>query len=101
MTGQSPGDRPLVERLYDVGFVCDQDPDAQRVFLLGDFNNWDPAACAMVKEGAAFRATLRLHSGTYTYKFLIDGEERHDPRAEQQVWKGPSDMRSIVRVPVQ
>jgi hypothetical protein len=50
-------------------------PDAKNVTIVGDFNNWDPAATPMtgLKTGD-FKITLTLEAGReYRFKYLIDG----------------------------
>lgn len=64
-----------------VAFFCIGCPMAKRVFITGDFNNWNPEASPMQKlpDGSWF-AELSMTSGqTISYSFLVDGEEKHDP----------------------
>lgn len=79
-------------------FVCDLKHDAKRVFLVGDFNGWDPAADRMVKRKGAFHKILRLNPGEYQYKFVVDGEWHADPAAVAQVPNGFGTLNSVVRV---
>ena len=49
-------------------------PKADRVSLVGDFNNWDQAAIPMrrgVRPGQ-WRTTVPLPNGWYRYAFLVD-----------------------------
>ncbi|MBI1827267.1 MAG: glycoside hydrolase family 13 [Planctomycetes bacterium] len=49
-------------------------PDAQRVFVAGTFNDWNPAAQAMTKgPDGDWAAELCLPPGRYEYKFHVDG----------------------------
>ncbi len=78
-------------------FVCNINPEAKTVYLVGEFNNWNPYADRMIKRKGAFQKTLSLDTGEYQYKFLIDGEWHSDPSAEQV----PNDFgttNSIIRV---
>ena len=59
-------------------FVCEAEPGTKRVFLAGDFNNWDPAETRMVRRNGAFRRRMHLPCGEYRYKFVVDGEWRAD-----------------------
>jgi hypothetical protein len=52
---------------------------AGRVFLVGDFNNWNPTLEKMDQEGDLFVIRLYLLAGTYRYKFVVDGESINDP----------------------
>jgi hypothetical protein len=54
-------------------------PDAGKVFLVGDFNNWNPTVDMMMKEGERFTATMFLMPGKYRYKFVVDGRWIVDP----------------------
>ncbi|VBB42754.1 Isoamylase N-terminal domain protein [uncultured Desulfatiglans sp.] len=59
-------------------------PDAQEVFLIGDFNQWNTASYPMKpdKDGLWSR-TLMLEPGTYEYKFIVDGKWQNDPANAQ------------------
>jgi len=49
-------------------------PDAEEVFLLGDFNNWDPVKHPMKKEkSAVWKKGIMVSPGRYEYKFLVNG----------------------------
>jgi len=55
-------------------------PDAQKVFLAGDFNNWDPSASLMKKDkNGMWKTTVSLKPGRYEYRFLRDGHWENDP----------------------
>lgn len=55
-------------------------PDAQAVFLIGDFNNWDPTGIPMQKDrGGVWRTKIKLCAGKYEYKFLVDNDWWTDP----------------------
>jgi len=79
-------------------FVFDRNPDAKEVFLVGDFNNWNPMADRMVKNRGAFRKTKQLAPGEYQYKFLVDGEWHTDPSAPGQVPNSFGTMNSLIHV---
>ncbi len=49
-------------------------PDARRVALVGDFNDWDPAATPLrASAGGAWSAALQLPPGRHRYAFVVDG----------------------------
>jgi 1,4-alpha-glucan branching enzyme len=55
-------------------------PDAQKVYLAGDFNNWDSSANLMKKDKKGiWKTTLSLKPGRYEYRFLKDGSWENDP----------------------
>jgi Glycogen recognition site of AMP-activated protein kinase len=58
-------------------------PASSRVAVVGDFNDWDPAATPLRPTGNAgtWVVELRLKPGRYHYTFLIDGRRwERDPR---------------------
>jgi hypothetical protein len=54
-------------------------PGAGKVFLTGDFNNWNHTMDSMVRRGAFWEIRLFLVPGRYRYMFVVDGENRSDP----------------------
>lgn len=68
----------------EIIFVFDQILDAKSVYLVGDFNEWDPKARRMVKaRDGTFRAKMKLSPGDHAYKFVVDGIWLADPSCEQ------------------
>jgi 1,4-alpha-glucan branching enzyme len=48
-------------------------PDAKKVFLAGEFNNWDPESLPMKKgKDGVWRTKIKLAPGRYEYKFFAD-----------------------------
>jgi hypothetical protein len=54
-------------------------PEAKSVFLVGDFNNWNPTLEKMDRVGDRFELYLFLLPGTYRYKYVVDGKWISDP----------------------
>ena len=57
-------------------------PASSRVAVVGDFNDWDPAATPLRPsgDGGTWVVDLRLRPGRYHYTFLIDGRRwQRDP----------------------
>ena len=55
-------------------------PDAQKVYLAGNFNNWDSSANLMKKDKkGTWKAIVSLKPGRYEYRFLVDGNWVNDP----------------------
>lgn len=52
---------------------------ADRVYLAGDFNNWDPVAFPMQKKEDSWEFPVHLTVGKHLYKFIIDGKWIIDP----------------------
>jgi hypothetical protein len=55
------------------------DAKAASVFLVGDFNNWNPTMEKMQKTDGRFEVRLYLLPGRYRYKFVVDGTWIADP----------------------
>ncbi len=52
---------------------------AQKVYLAGNFNNWDPNTNLMKKDKkGVWKTTLSLTPGRYEYRFLVDGNWEND-----------------------
>lgn len=80
---------PLKPRAYSakniikpVPFVCHA-PQAFTVFVMGDFNDWDPIAHPMKQAvDGAWRVEIPLNHGHHHYLFVIDGRPTLDPHAQ-------------------
>lgn len=74
-------------------------PDARRVFLVGEFNDWDPTAVQMrrFKDGTCKKA-MPLKPGRYEYRFLVDGQWWTDPDNGQRVANPYGEENSVVVV---
>jgi len=58
--------------------------NASEVILMGDFNNWNPKAHPMKRDGnGAWNRTVVIPPGQYEYKFFADGQWIEDPRNDQ------------------
>lgn len=75
-------------------------PGAGRVCVAGDFNNWQPEATPLLKNGreGAFHALLPLAPGRYCYRFVIDGEW-HTDATNNYVEANPfGELNSVIEV---
>lgn len=48
-------------------------PTAHRVSVVGDFNDWDPAATPLAASGGVWSRELDVAVGRHDYAFVIDG----------------------------
>ena len=65
-----------------IPFVCLAEK-ADAVYLIGDFNDWDPKAHPMKRQAdGAWRVEVPLSHGHHHYLFLIDGKPTLDFRAQ-------------------
>lgn len=60
-------------------------PTPKKVFLAGDFNNWNPDSMPMKKVGDEWIFPLHLSVGKHLYKFLVDGIWIKDP--QNKLWE--------------
>ena len=61
-------------------------PQAQSVFLSGDFNQWDTSSHRLTKgENGLWEISLNLEPGRYQYRFWVDGEWQNDPGSPECV----------------
>jgi 1,4-alpha-glucan branching enzyme len=55
-------------------------PEAEKVYLAGDFNNWDTNANLMKKDKkGTWKTDLSLKPGRYEYRFFVNGNWENDP----------------------
>ncbi|MBC8094372.1 MAG: isoamylase early set domain-containing protein [Akkermansiaceae bacterium] len=60
-------------------------PAAREVWLVGDFNGWDPSALPMKKNAdGRWHVTVALRPGRHEYRFFADGVWLDDPGAEMK-----------------
>ncbi len=72
---------------------------AQKVALLGDFNNWDSRKHVMKPNGdGAWKKTLMLFPGEYEYKFLVDGRWTDDPNNASRRFNPYGTSNSVIHV---
>jgi 1,4-alpha-glucan branching enzyme len=78
-----------------------RNPDAKKVYLVGDFNDWSPTADPMTDDNGDGEWTLfyPLTSGVYAYKFVVDGKNWvPDPANPLSEPDGFNGRNSIVKI---
>jgi hypothetical protein len=74
---------------------------ASHVVVVGDFNDWDPAATPLRpgNEGGTWTVELRLPPGRYRYTFLVDGRrwvpDPVEPRAADDDFGAPTSVLTV------
>lgn len=59
-------------------------PEANSVYLVGSFNDWDTTATPMKKDNSGiWKRNVKLTPGTYEYLFYVDGEWKNDPNGTE------------------
>ena len=87
-----------IEKIKDVEFRY-EDSSAQKVYLVGDFNNWKKREeYAMVRKNGGWTKKICLPRGKYRYKFIIDDRWIHDnsnPHLEEDNFGGYNSLLSL------
>ena len=74
-------------------------PQAQKAFIAGTFNNWQPATTPLKNVGNGRWATdLELSPGRYEYRFVIDGQWISDPQAKDYLPNPYGGFNSVLSV---
>ncbi len=89
------GVRQVGNRITFVAFY----PDAGKVQLAGDFNNWLPDKNPMLKTGEGiWQISMPLPKGTYRYRFVVDGKWMQDPYNKMCEPNPYGEMNSVITV---
>jgi 1,4-alpha-glucan branching enzyme len=75
------------------------DASAKNVSVAGSFNDWNPSKnpLAADKKGV-WRLMLSLPAGSHQYKFVVDGNWKHDPSNPSDADDGHGGKNSLVEV---
>ena len=68
------------------------------VYVAGEFNKWNPTAKKMAYKAGVYTATVKLATGTYQYKFVIDGTWCADPENVNSVANDQGTFNSVIEV---
>ena len=83
------------------GFPGSLAPGAQRLALVGSFNDWDPQAHAMAKTATGdWTVVVHLRPGRYLYHIWVDGVpwlDPHDDGREPNTWGTEYSIRYVSR----
>ena len=75
-------------------------PGAKCVELAGDFTDWQCKPIPLVKQATGlWKTTVSLPSGSYHYRFLVDGEWRDDPACALRMPNPYGSENAVVVVP--
>jgi 1,4-alpha-glucan branching enzyme len=74
-------------------------PQAKRVSLVGDFNNWDTGTLSAKRDAKGnWAVKVNLKPGRHEYKFFVDGSWVNDPRCKTYVPNTLGTQNSVVEV---
>ena len=94
----SPKQKPSDPKAKSVCFSL-LSSEAHAVQVAGTFNNWNPLATPLTRQGAnQWRAELQLAPGMHEYQFVVDGRWMPDPQAAESVPNAYGSVNSVVRV---
>ncbi|MBI9108009.1 MAG: hypothetical protein JEZ04_14775 [Spirochaetales bacterium] len=82
-----------------ITFIYNGNP-GQRVYVYGDFNNWEPYMFRMRESGGSgtYTYTIRAREGKYKYKFIVDGTSLADPLNDSKTIDAFGETASILTV---
>jgi 1,4-alpha-glucan branching enzyme len=74
-------------------------PQAEKVSLAGDFNNWDTMAHPMKKDRkGVWKISLHFGPGIYQYNFFVDGGWQNDPSCMDRVENPFGTLNCLMKV---
>lgn len=73
------GNKNSVFYINNFSFELENYDEAKKVFVAGSFNGWNPKGIQMEWKNGKWVIDLYLRDGTYSYKFIVDGEWILDP----------------------
>jgi 1,4-alpha-glucan branching enzyme len=99
INGRNNGEKRGERKTQDVVFRAEK-PQAQAVYLVGDFNGWSPRTLRMLRRGenGKWERRIPLPPGRYEYKFVVDNEWVHDDQARENKPNAHGSLNSIVEV---
>ncbi len=81
-----------------INFFCAA-PEAEAVYLMGDFNDWSPSSHPMEwRKDGWWSLQVPLSHGHHEYLFLIDGVPTLDPHATGMTHNARYDRVSLIAV---
>lgn len=91
-----------------INFHFEVEAAVTQVFLVGSFNDWNPASDEMVlrrteNKQNVFELYLELYAGLYYYKFFIPAQHRYvcDPTNASKVSDSFGGFNSVLEIPIQ
>jgi hypothetical protein len=74
-------------------FILNGYGNSKKVFLAGDFNDWNPSQFPMKRQNDHWAFSLHLSIGKHLYKFIVDGKWIKDPA--NKLWED-ADENSVL-----
>ncbi len=74
-------------------------PEAHRVSVVGDFNDWDPDKHPLDKNAdGIWECQMPLPAGRYSYSFIVDGTWCPDPHCQRREAAADGTERCVLEV---
>jgi len=74
-------------------------PEANKVMLAGDFNDWNYENAPLKKvSDNTWKRTMNLKPGRYEYKFVVDGNWTVDPKNDNRAWNALGVENSVIEI---
>ena len=94
---KAPGVKPQIKRRRVTLRI--EAPYAEKVLLMGDFNQWDEKKHPMKKgKHGMWQKIIMVPAGRYEYRFLVDGQWRNDPSNGQMCANSFGSTNNILEV---
>lgn len=85
------------EKKGTVRFIYKASQAARQVMLAGEFTGWQGRKMTKAKDGS-YVAVVPLGSGTYEYKFIVDGSWQADPENPRYAINALGTPNSVIAV---
>lgn len=74
-------------------------PEANEVYLVGDFNDWNGEGFKMRKfKGGICKKSVKLKPGRYEYRFIVDGNWQTDPKNNERCTNPYGTDNSVIKI---
>ena len=74
-------------------------PNARRVSVVGDFNNWNPEMHTLSKgDDGIWRIRIKLPQGVHRYNFIVDGRWKPDTYNGKSSVNAAGDLCSLIKI---
>lgn len=70
----------IASRKGNAVFTLPGHQNARKVYLVGDFNNWNMIGTPLYRTKEGWETKITLPKGKYYYKFIVDGYWTNDPK---------------------
>ncbi|MBN1765060.1 MAG: glycogen-binding domain-containing protein [Sedimentisphaerales bacterium] len=80
-----------------VKFSISPSNGAKKVFIAGDFTEWEPVRMRKQKDGS-YSLTLTMSSGEYQYKFQVDDDWLLDPDNQSSAVNSFGTLNSVAKI---